>query len=257
MTGETAWRRVTVAETQTLLQQPDLLVFDVRDPDSFAAGHIDAARHLSGANLEQVLMRTPKSQPVLIYCYHGNASQTYAQMFRDFGFKTIYDLIDGYEAWRAAVPSRPSSAELSPVLRSWLSEHGFPPDNIEATRDNRMTPLMHACRLGDQAMVEALLEAGASLDPLNSDGNNALWLACYGENLEVIDRLIERGIDINHQNENGATCLMYAVSTGKTAVVARLLALGADIGIKTLDDFTALDMAANLDCLNLLRAAAG
>jgi thiosulfate/3-mercaptopyruvate sulfurtransferase len=114
---------------------------------------------------------------------------------------------------------------------------------------------MHACRLGDEAMVEALLEAGASLAPLNSDGNNALWLACYSGNLSVIDRLIEKGIAIDHRNDNGATCLMYAASTGKTAVVARLLAAGADPGLKTLDDFTALDMAANLDCLNLLRAA--
>jgi thiosulfate/3-mercaptopyruvate sulfurtransferase len=254
MSAETAWRRVSVAETQVLLQQPDLLIFDVRDADSFATGRIGAARHLSGANLEHVLLRTPKSQPVLIYCYHGDSSQIYAQMFRDFGFKTVYDLIDGYEAWRAAV-AEPSSRNLCPALRGWLSEHGFSPDDIEAIRDNRMTPLMHACRLGDEAIVDALLEAGASLEALNSDGNNALWLACYSETLAIIDRLIERGIAIDHQNENGATSLMYAASTGKTAVVARLLAAGADTGIKTLDDFTALDMAANLDCLNLLRAA--
>ncbi|HYE37205.1 ankyrin repeat domain-containing protein [Methylocaldum sp.] len=254
MTSETAWRRVNVAETQALLQQPNLLIFDVRDPASFAAGRIGAAQHLSDANLERVLLRTPKSQPVLVYCYHGNASQTYAQMFADFGFKLVYDLIDGYEAWRAAAPA-PGSRDLSPALRSWLSDQGFPADNIEATRDNRMTPLMQACRLGDDAIVEALLEAGASLEPLNSDGNNALWLACYGENLGVIDRLIERRIAVDHRNDNGATCLMYAASTGKAAVVARLLAAGADTGIKTLDDFTAQDMAANLDCLNLLRAA--
>jgi len=254
MTAETAWRRVNVAETRALLQQPDLLIFDVRDPDSFAAGRIGTARHLSEANLEQVLMRTPKSQPMLIYCYHGNASQTYAQMFRDFGFKTIYDLIDGYEAWRATTRG-PSSRDLSPTLRHWLSEQGFPCDDIEATRDNRMTPLMQACRLGDEAIVEGLLEAGASLASLNSDGNNALWLACYGENLNIIDRLIDQGIAVDHQNDNGATCLMYAASAGKTAVVARLLAAGADPGLTTLDDFTALDMAANLDCLNLLRAA--
>jgi len=255
MTTETAWRRVNVAETQALLQRPDLSIFDVRDPASFAAGRIGAARHLSNANLEQVLMRTPKSQPVLIYCYHGNASQAYAQMFRDFGFKAIHDLIGGYEAWKAAAPG-PGSADLSSDLRRWLTEQGFPPDDINAARANRMTPLMHACRLGDEAIAEALLEAGASLEPLNSDGNNALWLACYGENLRIIDRLIERGIAIDHRNDNGATCLMYAASAGKTAVVARLLAAGADTGIKTLDDFTALDMAANLDCLNLLRAAA-
>ena len=97
-----AWRRVTAAETHTLLNKPDLRVYDVRDPASYAAGRIGAAQPLSEANLERVLFGTPKSEPVLVYCYHGNASQAYAQMFRDFGFKEIYDLIDGYEAWRAA-----------------------------------------------------------------------------------------------------------------------------------------------------------
>ncbi|MDA8119404.1 MAG: ankyrin repeat domain-containing protein, partial [Gammaproteobacteria bacterium] len=61
------------------------------------------------------------------------------------------------------------------------------------------------------------------------------------------------GAHLNHQNDNGATCLMYAASAGKTAVVARLLAFGADRSLLSLDDFTALDMAANLECLNLLR----
>ncbi|WP_043114074.1 ankyrin repeat domain-containing protein, partial [Pseudacidovorax intermedius] len=51
----------------------------------------------------------------------------------------------------------------------------------------------------------------------------------------------------------GATCLMYASSAGKTLVLRTLLALGADWRPRTQDDFTALDMAANLECLQLLR----
>ncbi len=101
MAIDNPWRRVTAAETQALLDKPGLRVYDARDPASFAAGRIGEAEPLSEANLERVLFGTPKAEPVLIYCYHGNASQTYAQMFRDFGFKEVYDLIDGYEAWRA------------------------------------------------------------------------------------------------------------------------------------------------------------
>lgn len=102
MATDNAWRRVNVAEAQLLLEKPDLVVYDARDPASYAAGRIGAAQPLSEANLEQALFGQPKTRPVLVYCYHGNASQTYAQMFRDFGFKEIYDLVDGYEAWRAA-----------------------------------------------------------------------------------------------------------------------------------------------------------
>lgn len=104
MAADNAWRRITATETRTLLGNPALRVYDARDPASFEAGRIGAAERLSEANLERVLFGTPKADPVLIYCYHGNASQTYAQMFKDFGFKEVYDLIDGYEAWRMAGP---------------------------------------------------------------------------------------------------------------------------------------------------------
>jgi len=145
--------------------------------------------------------------------------------------------------------------ELSHALESWLMAQGFPPDGIEAIIENRTTPLMQACRLGDGAIVDALLQAGAKLDVTNGDGNNALWLACFNGDLAIIDRLLNSGIVIDHQNDSGATCLMYAASSSKTAIVARLLEAGADAGLRNQDDFTALDMAANLECLQLLRTA--
>ena len=48
---------------------------------------------------------------------------------------------------------------------------------------------------------------------------------------------------------------MYAASSGKGAVVAQLLAAGAQWAVPNQDDLTALDMAASLECLQLLRAA--
>jgi thiosulfate/3-mercaptopyruvate sulfurtransferase len=99
------------------------------------------------------------------------------------------------------------------------------------------------------------MAAGAGLDARNTDGNNALWLACVGNHLDVIDVLIDSGIDINNRNDNGATALMYASSSGKSEVVAQLLAKGADTTFETPDGFTALDMAATIECLALLRRA--
>jgi len=141
-------------------------------------------------------------------------------------------------------------------LQSWLVEHGFPPTGYDAVVDNRTTPLMKASHLGNTAMVKMLLGVGAKHDARNSDGNNALWLACVSANLEVMGTLIETGIDIDNRNDNDATCLMYASSTGKAPVLARLLQAGANLQHETLDGFSALDMASTLDCLNLLRRAA-
>ena len=37
---------------------------------------------------------------LLIYCYHGHTSQHLAEFFSDFGFKDVYSLEGGYEAWK-------------------------------------------------------------------------------------------------------------------------------------------------------------
>ena len=51
--------------------------------------------------------------------------------------------------------------------------------------------------------------------------------------------------------------LMYCASAGKAPITALLLAAVANRELKSLDDYTALDMAGNLECLNLLRPERG
>ena len=142
-----------------------------------------------------------------------------------------------------------------PALVEWLRQEGFSGDDINSRTGNEMTPLMRAALKGDCAMARKILAASGELAARNADGNNALWLACVERHLDMIDLLIGAGIDMDNPNDNGATALMYAASSGRTEVVAHLLARGADIAPETLDGFSAMDMAANLDCLNLLRAA--
>jgi ankyrin repeat protein len=143
----------------------------------------------------------------------------------------------------------------APNLQAWLRAEGFADDDVNATAANATTPLMRAALKGDLEMAKAILAAGGTVAALNSDGNNALWLACVEKHIPMIDWLIDAGIDPDNRNDNGATALMYAASSGRTEVVAQLLARGAEIHAETLDGFSALDMAANIDCLNLLRAA--
>jgi thiosulfate/3-mercaptopyruvate sulfurtransferase len=157
----------------------------------------------------------------------------------------------------SASSDRKDRRKLPASIAAWLAAQGFPSDDPEAADSHAMTPLMQACRLGDGGVVDGLLAAGVTLDAVNADGNNALWLACYSGDLGIIDRLLASGIDIDRQNDSGATCLMYAASSGKSAVVSRLLSAGADNGLRNQDDFTALELAADLDCLRILRAADG
>ena len=146
---------------------------------------------------------------------------------------------------------------MTPQLFTFLLEHGFPADDINAPQaDGRFTPLMRAAKLGRLDIVEELLALGVDLDALNADGCNALWLACYNGSHALIERLIAAGIDIDRQNGNGATCLMYVSSNSKPDLVKLLLEKGANPKLKNFDDSTALDLAASLECLKLLRKAA-
>ena len=87
---------------ELLRAEPAALLFDVRDATAYRNGHIDGAAHLSEDRLLGWMKRIPKDAPVLIYCYHGNASKTYAQMFADFHFTRVFSIDGGYPALETA-----------------------------------------------------------------------------------------------------------------------------------------------------------
>ena len=252
MRPRTPFQRIDVQRAEALLLHNDPLVLDARDAGSFAHSHIKGAQQVTSANLSAILGATARIRPILIYCYHGNASREYAQIFSDFGFSEVYSLDGGYEAWRTRPPTS-GSTTLDAELQQWLVAEQFPSADVNAVIANATTPLMRASHVGECKIARLLLAAGAQANARNADGNNALWFACVGGHLDMIDTLVEAGIDIDNRNDNGATPLMYAASSGKAAVVERLLARGADVTPETLDGFSALDLAGTIECLTLLR----
>lgn len=267
MNGQRMFRRLTTDElTDWQRRHPQALLLDARDAASHARDGWPEAQRLSADNQDRLLLSTDRRRAVLIYCYHGRASQTWAQMFADFGFTEVADLIGGHSAWQAAVQAEraraaaaaiavPPAPERAPAppLAAWLAREGF--GGPEAPGAHGNTPLMHAAWRGDAQTVDALLAHGVSLGAVNGDGNTALWLACVHGDTALVRRLVTAGVPIDHANKVGATCLMYASSAGRTEVLRTLLALGADPAPRTQDDFSALDMAANIECLRLLREA--
>ena len=146
-------------------------------------------------------------------------------------------------------------------LANWLQHAGFKITEVQqaslnsSTIANGNTPLMHAARLGNSEVVNALLAHGADPARLNADSNGALWFACFANSEACAAALINAAAPLDSQNVNGATALIYCASAGKTPLVKLLLDAGANAELKTLDDFTALELAANQQCLKLLKAA--
>ena len=97
-----AFRCISAAEALALIAaDPAAAVFDVRDPASFQTSRLPEAAHLDLSRFPLWMRRLDKSTPVVIYCYQGNASKEYAQMFADFRFTRVYSVDGGYEALAA------------------------------------------------------------------------------------------------------------------------------------------------------------
>ncbi len=137
---------------------------------------------------------------------------------------------------------------------TWLQDYHFQFELPLSANPEGEYALILAARQGRDDILARLLSLQADLHVIDHYGNNALWAACFAEATSCINLLLAAGIDIDFQNPSGATALIYSSSSGKTAVVEQLLQAGANPQLITLDEFSALDLAANRQCLKLLRA---
>jgi hypothetical protein len=143
--------------------------------------------------------------------------------------------------------------KMNQLLKEWLNEKSFESDDLNKSYKNGDTPLIVASREGNLEIVKELLSLKVDINKCNNDNTNALWASCFANSIDVIKELIANGININNQNGNGATALIYSSSAGKSDIVKALLDAKADKSLKTLDDFTALELASNVEIMKLLR----
>lgn len=95
-----AFKRISIEQAQNIIATENVSLLDIRDPDSYAAGHIENAIHVTNQNVDAVVASATKTQPLIIYCYHGNTSQGAADYFSGVGFEQCYSVDGGYEAWK-------------------------------------------------------------------------------------------------------------------------------------------------------------
>jgi rhodanese-related sulfurtransferase len=258
----TSFQRISSKQAVDLIQRSyagtkALALFDSRDTVTYSKSHIIGADHLNEQSFGELIGSLPKDIPVMIYCYHGNASQVYASMFSDFNFSEVYSVDGGYEVLAPAF-SFPIAltSKSSEALHRFITDFNFDPNNLNSPWHHALTPLMRAALLGCSDLVKELLALGVNIHLRNTDGNNALWLACVSDNGAIVQQLIDAGIDIDNQNSIGATALMYTASSGKADIMKIMLDNGADPLIRSDDDYLAVELAATEDCLALLRHTA-
>lgn len=244
------YQDLPVDQLEAFLQQSEVTVIDIRDPQTRSQGELAGAQSASDDLVGKLVMRRKYDPVVLVYCYHGNSSRELCEFLGGMGLKQVYNLVGGWAAIEAFQQQRPSLQEQH---RTWLQEQGFDPDNLNSRVELGMSPLMMAALKGEHDLVDALLAAGADPRQVNDDEHHALWFACVHGDVGLVNKLIACGSNINNRNVNGVTCAIYAASTGKLEVLQTLAEAGADLSIATHDGVSVLESASTLPVLKYLR----
>ena len=94
-----SFNRISIKDAKDLLSKDDIILIDIRDYNSYKNGHIDKAIHVEDLDIQNFLKEKNKKDKILIYCYHGNSSQSAANFFTQYGFKNVFSMDEGYEGW--------------------------------------------------------------------------------------------------------------------------------------------------------------
>lgn len=90
-------KEIDVAEAKQQLHR--FTIVDIRDPNSFASGHLPGAININDGNIEEFIQNTNKQQNILVCCYHGISSLAAVEFLMENGFTNSFSLAGGYSAW--------------------------------------------------------------------------------------------------------------------------------------------------------------
>lgn len=87
-------------------ERRELALVDIRDPQSFAQGHIPGSRRLDNDTVGAFIEEASREAPLVVVCYHGHSSQQAAAWLAGQGFTEVYSLDGGFTDWQLRHPGR-------------------------------------------------------------------------------------------------------------------------------------------------------
>lgn len=166
--------------------------------------------------------------PLLIAIYNGNNAM--ANTLLDVGADPTHSNADGENALHAAV--RLMNFDLTKRL---IQDFNVDVNELDG---RHYSPLHLAIMNNDMPMVEYLLSKNADPNELTGDDmgedvhyDTSLHLV-KGDNVEMAEMLINAGAQINNLNSDGMTPLYWACSRKHTNVALLLLSMNADTKLR-------------------------
>ena len=86
---------------------------------------------------------------------------------------------------------------------------------FDFTNQYDVTPLHYACYYGSKEVIDLLLDLGANIKAVDSDGNTCLHYAVKSESVRAVKKLLVRGANKNAKNKEGKTPFDVALDLKK------------------------------------------
>ncbi len=100
-------------------------LLDVRQPNEYSTAHIPGATLIPLPKLTDSLDELDREKPIVVYCAVGGRSRVAAQLLAGKGFKRVYNLKGGINAWNSQVAEGPVEFNLG-----LIAEEAAPADII-------------------------------------------------------------------------------------------------------------------------------
>ncbi len=100
---------ITVKRVKSMLDNgEDFKFLDVREPQEIAIASIKGTTHLDQKLGQEIMDSWDLETPIVFTCHHGNRSAGAAQYFKKHGFRNVFSMRGGIEAWSNEIdPSIP------------------------------------------------------------------------------------------------------------------------------------------------------
>jgi len=98
------YSRISADDALQLILDRPVNVIDIRDEESYKAGHITDSTHLDNTAVQGFINDADQQIPLIVCCYHGNMSQSAGAFLAERGFDEVYSLDGGYAEWSAKFP---------------------------------------------------------------------------------------------------------------------------------------------------------
>ncbi len=95
---------VEAQEMKSLIESQPGIILDVRTPGEVSQGFIEGAKNIdiTQGNFIEKASEMDKNTPVYVYCKLGGRSANASEQLAKAGYTKVYNMMGGFEAWKAA-----------------------------------------------------------------------------------------------------------------------------------------------------------